>query len=187
MKMCVPTFGVLLLVIASGLAPLAGQDKEKPAEAPKEETVEAYDSKSNGAIQVKVEKKNSTHSFDVLQDGKRVFKGAPKLLNTTLELSPGDYVVDVNMTQRKITIVAGKKAILLTGELVVEGQPSTIAWYAMEGKVKLTSSGVEPLLNQPIPLFAGTYTVFVDTSLTGQDKSLGKAEVKAGRMTVLKH
>ena len=180
-------FRALLLAIASGHAPLAGQDKEKPDEPPKEETTEVYDSKTKGAIQVKVDNMKSTDWFDVLQDGKRVFEGAPKLLNNTLELAPGAYVVDVNKTQRKVTVEAGKKTILWTGELVVEGKPSTMAWYAMQGKEKLTSTGVEPLLNKAIPLFPGTYTVFVDTSLTGKDKSLGEAEVKAGRKTVLKH
>src|SRR5437868_9894598 len=48
--------------------------------------------------------------------------------------------------------------------------------------VKLTSSGVEPLLNKAIPLFAGTYAVYVDTSLTAKDRSLGKAEVKVGQI-----
>jgi arylsulfatase A-like enzyme len=33
----------------------------------------------------------------------------------------------------------------------------------------------------------GTYAVFVDTSITGQDKSLGEALVKAGQKTVLQH
>lgn len=187
MRICVSAFAVLLLAIATGHAPLAGQDKEKPAEARKEETVEPYDSKTKGAILVKVDQKDPTDWFDVLQDGKRVLKGARKLLNNTLELPPGAYVVDVNKTQRKVTIVAGKRTILWTGELLVEGKPSTMAWYAMQGKVTLTSTGVEPLLNRALPLFPGTYTVFVDTSLTGKDKSLGASEVKAGRKTVLKH
>jgi len=59
---------------------------------------------------------------------------APKLLNTTLELAPGTYVVDVNKTQRKVTVEAGKKTVLWAGELVVEGKPATMAWYAMQGK-----------------------------------------------------
>ncbi len=187
MRTAVSVFGMLLLLIASGHAPLTGQDKKDPAKPPKEETVEAYDSKTKGAIQVNVDDKNPTESFDVLQNGKRAFEGPPKLLNNTLELAPGTYVVEVNKTQRKVTIEAGKKTILWTGELVVEGKPATMAWYAMDGKVKLTSSGVEPLLNKAIPLFAGTYKVFVDTSLTGEDTSLGEAKVVAGQKTVLKH
>jgi hypothetical protein len=179
-------FAVLLLT-AFGRPPLAGQDKVKSSDAPKEQTVEAYDSRTKGAIQVNTANKDSTDWFDVLQDGKRAFDGAPKLLNTTLELAPGTYVVDVNKTQRKVTVEAGKKAVLWAGELVVEGKPATMAWYAMQGKVKLTSTGVEPLLNRASPLFPGTYAVFVDTSLTGADKSLGEAEVKAGRTTVLKY
>jgi len=186
MRIWVLTLAALLLAVASGPDAHSGED-QKPAEGPKEETVEAYDSRTKGALSVRVDQKEPKASFDVLQDGKRVFEGAPKLLNATLELPPGAYVVDVNKTQRKVTVVAGKKTILWTGELLVEGKPETMAWYAVEGKVTLTSSGVEPLLNTAIPLFPGTYGVFADTSLTGQDKSLGKAEVKAGRKTVLKH
>ena len=187
MRAYVPAFGLMLLAMAAGQVALSGGDKKKPAEAPKEESVVAYDSKTKGALQVKVDSKDPVDSFDILQDGKRALKGNPKLLNGTVELAPGAYVVDVNRTQREVTIEAGKKTILWTGELVVEGKPSTMSWYAMKGKVKLTSTGVEPLLNRASPLFPGTYTVFVDTSLTGQDKSLGQAEVKAGRKTVLKH
>ena len=182
MKLAVVVFSVLL-TIASGPGPRAGEDKKKPAEV-KEETVEPHASKTEGAIQVKVNDKNTTHSFDVLKGGKSVLVNR-RLLNGTVELAPGAYEVDVNKTQRKVSIEAGKKTILWTGELVVEGRPATMAWYAMRGKVVLTNS-VEPLLNDAIPLFPGTYSVFVDTSLTGKDMSLGDAEVKAGRKTVLK-
>lgn len=192
MRIWVLTLAALLLAIASGCA---SQDNTKPAEAQKEqtaeglqeETVEAYDSQTKGALLVKVDRTDPKDSFDVLRDGKRAFEGAPKLLNTMLELPPGTYVADVNRTQRNVTIVAGKTLILWTGELLVEGKPETMAWYAMQGTVKLTSSGVEPLLNKAVPLFPGTYMVFVDTSLTGQDASLGQAEVKAGQRTVLKY
>lgn len=187
MRITLAVFGLLILTTVSGCAGLGGQDKEKSSEAPKEQTVEAYDNKTKSAIQVKVDNKNTTDSFDVLQNGKRAFDGVPKLLNETLELAPGTYTVEVNRTQRNVTLEAGKKTILWTGELLVEGQPSTTAWYAMKGNEKLTSSGVEPLLNKALPFFPGTYAVFVDTSLTGDDKSLGAAEVKAGQKTILKH
>ena len=167
-----------------GHAPIAGQDQEPPGESVKAEVVEDYDSQTMGAIQVNVDDENPTDRFDVLQNGERV---AFKLLNNTLELAPGSYVVDVNKTQRTVAVEAGRRTILWTGELVVEGEPSTMVWYAMDGEVKLTNTGVEPLLNKASPLFPGTYTVFVDTSLTGEDQSLGEATVKAGEQTVLKH
>jgi hypothetical protein len=171
------------LIVYLGQGALVGQDKEKST--PQEQTVQAYDSATHGALEVSVDDKSPTDSFAVLQKDKDV-KGSPKLLNTTLELAPGDYVVAVNKTYRKIKIEAGKKYVLLTGQLKVEGNPATMAWYAMDGNVKLTSSGVEPLLNKAMPLFAGTYAVYVDTSLTEKDQSLGKAEVKVGQITVLK-
>lgn len=166
-------------------APLADQDQSD--ESSPEEAVEAYDSETQGAIQVKVDNQNPTDWFDVLQNGARVFQDAPKILNGTLELAPGTYEVDVNKTRRTVTVEAGRKTILWTGELVVEGEPSTMPWYAMQGETKLTSTGVEPLLNRASPLLPGTYTVFVDTSLTGQDQSLGEATVTAGQKTVLMH
>lgn len=181
MKSLIGGFSVcLVMIVAQGQ--LTGQDKEKLT--PRDLFFEDYDSKTHGALQVKVDDKMPTSSFLVKQKDK-VVNGSPKLLNATHELPPGEYEVSVNMTYRNITIRAGKKTILLTGQLKVEGKPSTMAWYALEGKTKLTSSGVEPLLNKAIPLFAGTYAVYVDTSLTGQDQSLGKAEVKPGAMTVL--
>ena len=185
MRICLTLFGALL-ILATDHLPLAGQDG-KSAGPPKEEAVEDYGSKTKGAIQVNVANKDPVDSFDVLRDGKRAFGGAPRLLNNTVELAPGAYVVVVNKTERKVTVEAGKKTVLWTGELVVEGRPSTTAWYAMRGDVKLSSNGVEPLLNRAVPLFPGTYTVFVDTSLTGKDKSLGEAKVVAGQKTALKH
>lgn len=179
----VAVIGVVALLAAVGAGPLPGREKEK--EPPKELSVEAYDSATHGAVQVVVGDTTPTDSFDVLQNGKRV-AGAPKLLNATLKLPAGEYTIAVNNTRRKVTIEVGKKCVLWTGQLKVEGEPKTTAWYAMDGAVKLTSSGVEPLLNKALPLFAGTYEVFVDTSLTGKDQSLGKAEVKVGRTTVLK-
>lgn len=175
-------FAACALLLAFDPGPLQGQEKEKPP--PKEQTVQNYDSTTHGAVQVNVDDKNPTDSFDVTQDGKRV-EGAPKLLNSALKLPPGDYTIVVNATKRKVKVEAGKKCVLTTGQLQVKGEPKTMAWYALDGEVKLTSSGVEPLLNKALPLFAGTYQVFVDTSLSGPDLSLGKAEVKVGQTTAL--
>lgn len=177
---------LMLLTIAAGHAARAGQDKEKPAEAPKEESVVAYDSKTHGALEVKSVGAKPVDWFDVLQNGKRAFAGNPRLLNNTLELAPGAYVVDVNRTQRKVTIDAGKKTILWTGDLVVEGQPPSDYWYPMQGKERRLASN-PPLLNRARALFPGTYTVFVHVSVGMDDKNLGQAEVKAGGKTVLKH
>ncbi len=176
----------MLLTIAAGRAALAAEPKEKPTEAPKEESVVAYDSKTHGALQVKSVGDKPVDWFDVLQNGKRAIDGNPRLLNSTVELPPGTYVVDVNRTQRKVTIEAGKKTILLTGELVVEGQPAGAYWYPMQAKERKLAAN-PPILNSPRALFAGTYTVFVHVSVTERDKNLGPAEVKPGKKTVLKH
>jgi hypothetical protein len=176
----------MLLTISAGPAALAGPGQDKPAAAPQEESVVAYASKTHGALQVKSVGAEPVDWFDVLRDGKRAFDGNPKLLNATLELAPGAYVVDVNRTRRKVTIEAGKKVVLATGELVVEGQPASAYWYPVQGKERKLASN-PPILNRARALFPGTYTVFVHVSVTVNDKNLGAAEVKAGRKTVLKH
>lgn len=176
-------FVLMLLGLAAGHTALADEEKGKPAEAPKEESVVPYDSKTHGALQVKSVGPKPVDWFDVLRDGKRAIPGNPKLLNGMVELPPGTYVVEVNRTQRKVTIEAGKKTVLWTGELVVEGKGAD--WYApYQGKERKLVSN-PPLLNRPTALFPGTYTVFVHVGT--EDKKLGEAQVKAGRKTVLKH
>src|SRR5262245_18664453 len=113
-----------MLLIAFVPGTLFGRDKdkgEKKAEEPKEESVVGYDSKTHGALEVKSISEKPTDYFEILQNGKRAVKGNPPILNNTAELAPGVYVVEVNKTQRTVTIEAGKKTVLLTGELVVEG------------------------------------------------------------------
>lgn len=167
--------------VTNGSAPAAG---ESTATAPGEDTVVAYGDAARGALEVKSISAEPVDWYDVLRDGKRAFDGNPKLLNTTLELAPGTYVVDVNRTQREVTIEPGKKAILWTGELVVEGEPSHAYWYPMQGNERRLSSH-PALLNSARALFPGTYTVFVYESITTGDERLGDAEVKAGQKTVL--
>ena len=101
-------------------------------------------------------------------------------------LPPGTYVVDVNRTQRTVTVEAGRKVVLRTGDLVVRGQPESAYWYPLQGQVR-TLSANPPLLNRARALLPGTYTVFVHTSVTVPDRDLGAAEVVAGRTTALEH
>jgi hypothetical protein len=176
----------VLLTIAVGPAALAAEDKAKPADGPKEVSVVAYSSKTHGAVEVRSVEEKTRDYFDVLKNGKRAFTGNPKLLNNTVELAPGTYLVDVNRTQRKVTIEAGKKTILWTGELLVEGDLATAFWYPMQGKERRLSAN-PPLLNKSRALFPGTYTVFVHVSAGMDDKNLGDTVVKAGQKTVLRH
>jgi hypothetical protein len=67
--------------------------------------------------------------------------------------------------------------------VVVEGT-NTGDWYIPYQGKERELANVEPLINSPTALFPGTYTVKV--YLKGMEKSLGEAEVKAGRTTVLK-
>ncbi len=202
MRTPVAALGVTLLMIAScageraaeqvAAEPAAEQVAAEPAaeqasEALAEESVVAYDSSTLGALQVDAVSESPVDFFDVLDvDGARAINGNPKLLGGTLELAPGTYVVDVNRTQRTVQIEAGKKTILQTGELVVEGEPESAYWWPMQGTERRLSSN-PALLNRPRALFPGTYTVFVHTSVTVADRNLGEAVVEAGRTTSLRH
>ena len=160
---------------------VGGGEKDKSAEAPQEESVVPYDSKTHGALQVTTVDEKTVEWFNVLQNGERAVAGAPPKLNTTVELAPGAYVVSVNHTERKLTIEAGKKRILLAGELLVKGKGGM--WSPWQGKERRLAT-VEPRLDDALSLFAGTYTVKV--FVFGQDsKELGPVEVKAGQRTVV--
>ncbi len=186
MRTSVCLLGLLLLLIAAGQAAIADDQKKESPKEPQELTVVDYDSETHGALQVMSIVEDPVHWFDVLKDGKRAFDGNPTLLNNTHELAPGTYVAVVNRTERKVTIEAGKKTILLTGELVVEGKPDTAFWYPVQDKDRKVTSN-PPLLNRSIPLFAGEYSVIVYVSAVEGPKQLGAAKVQAGKKTVLKH
>jgi hypothetical protein len=181
-----PVFGLMLLAFTAGHAALAGEDKGKPAEPPKEKSVVPHESKTHGALQVKCVGEKTSDWFDVLQKGKRAFDGNPPLLNKTIELAPGAYVVSVNRTERKVTIAAGKKTVLLTGELVVEAKKGTPGWYTPYQGEEAKVTAAPPLLNSPLALFPGKYKVFYRAGGAGNEENLGEVEVKAGRKTVLK-
>lgn len=208
MRTSVPVLVALLLTIAAGLAACAGEpateeaaavreaaetpetaaasETAEAAEAVEAESVVAYESETHGAVQVDSVSDNPVDYFDVLRDGERAFDGNPRLLGNSVELAPGTYVVDVNRTQRTVTVEAGRKIVLRTGDLIVRGQPESAYWYPLQGEVQ-TLSANPPLLNRARALFPGTYTVLVHTSVTVPDHDLGAVEVVAGRTTVLEH
>jgi len=205
MRASVPILRVLLLTIAAAHAGCAGEQPTEEASAVPEiprsaepsgvpdasEAVEAegmvaYESETNGAVQVNSVSANPVDYFDVLKDGERAFAGNPRLLGGAVEVPPGTYVVDVNRTQRSVTVETGHKTILWTGDLVVRGEPESAYWYPVQGEER-TLSANPPLLNKARALFPGTYTVFVHTSVTVPDHDLGAAEVVAGTTTVLEH
>lgn len=209
MRTSTSALGVLLLAIAGGHvacggerateeapearaaaeAPAASADAgssaaPEPSEPVAAEDVVAYDSATHGAVEVNGVSATPVDWFEVLQNGERAVAGNPPLLNNAVELAPGTYVVDVNRTRRTVTVEAGRKTILWTGDLVVRGEPETAFWYPQQGDERTLSSN-PPLLNRARALFPGTYTVFVYTSVTVPVHDLGAAEVVAGRTTVL--
>jgi hypothetical protein len=177
--------GLVLLALAAGPGPLAGGDKVPATEPAKEESVAPYDSKTHGALQVASVGDKPSDAFTVLRDGQPAV-AVPPLLNSTVELAPGSYVVSVNRTQRTVTVAAGKKTTLRAGELVVEATAGTPGWYTPYRGKEAMLAGTPPLLNSPIALFAGKYVVTYRESGITEPEKLGEAEVKAGRKTVLK-
>ena len=176
----------VMLGLCNAGSDVRGDDKKEAKDAPKEETVSDYKSTTHGALQVKAVSDQTGNWFNVYKNDKQLTPPGDKLLNNTVELPPGDYMVRVNKSQRKVTIQAGKQLTLLTGELVVEAKKGTSGWYTpYQGKdAMLTSS--PPLLNTPIALFAAKYTVEYTKNGITPAQDMGVAEVKAGEKTVLK-
>jgi hypothetical protein len=167
----------MTVLLLTGLGASADKDTPKP---PPEMSEIAYDSKTHGALEVR----GDTGDWILInRDGKKAGPAVPPKLNTTVELEPGAYEVSVNRTQRAIKVQVGKKTVLQTGTLVVEGKGAD--WYApYQGKERKTSDA-PPKLNAPIALFPGSYTVLVRVG----DKNVkltDAAQIAAGQKTVLK-
>jgi hypothetical protein len=177
----------MVSAIVVGSAVTASDEKRKPVEEPKELSVVDYDSKTHGAVQVKSASPDPVHWFDVMKNGESAINGRVRLLNGIEKLAPGTYVVRVNRTERQVTIEAGKLTILLTGDLMVESKREGAWWIPKQGKEhRLTNT--MPVVNARVALFAGTYDVYVkaEKGAPNDMKLLGKAEVRAGKKTVVK-
>jgi hypothetical protein len=174
MKHVASVVGVLLLASVSAAA-----DKEPPKPPPESSEVD-YDSKTDGALQVR----GDTAEFVIItRDGKKAGPLTPPKLNASFELAPGTYEVSVNRTKRTVKIQAGKKTILQTGTLVVEAKEGN--WYVpYEGKERCVADAPQKL-NAPIALFPGKYSVVVHVG-DKDEKLADDATVEAGKKTVLK-
>src|SRR5262249_49282403 len=149
--------GIALCAFAAALAGFAeGSNPQQPAS---EEAVQPYQSTTRGGLHVKAVSADAKDWFMVYKGGKQLVPPGKPVLNSTVELPPGSYVVRVNRSERKVSIPAGKKVTLLAGELVVEAKEGTPGWYTpYQGKTTMLASN-PPALNSPIALFAGTYQV----------------------------
>jgi hypothetical protein len=177
------TAGMIVCALISSTV-LSGDDPRK--DTPKEEEVTDYKSATNGALEVKSVADKPIDWFAVFQGKKQLSPPGNMRLNSTVELAPGTYVVRVNKTERKVTIQAGKKLTLLTGDLVVEAPKGTAGWFTpYQGKqVMLARNPSTP--NNPTALFAGKYVVTYRQGGVSPEEKLGEAEVRPGRKTVLK-
>jgi hypothetical protein len=158
----------------------AAHASDKKAESPQEETTEPYDSKTRGAIQIKGDTKDW---FEILQDGKPKHHGAPPLLNKTVEVLPGSYEVVVNKSKRTVKVEVGKKSVLLTGTLVVEGKKANF-YMPFQGRERKVT-GNPRTLNTPMALFAGTYRVELNVGVNRQVVLTESERIEAGKKTVL--
>ena len=184
MRICHLTAGVIFWAL-TGTAVLGGVDDPKK-DAPKEEEVSDYKSTTNGALEVKSVSDKPADWFAVVQDKKQLSPPGNRRLNSTVELAPGTYVVRVNKTERKVTIEAGKKVTLLTGDLVVEAPRGTPGWFTPYRGKQVMLARNPPTMNNPVALFAGKYAVTYREGGVSPEEKLGDAEVRPGRKTVLK-
>jgi hypothetical protein len=167
---------VLAVMVLAAPVGAADEKKELP-----EQSIEAHASKTRGAIQVKGD---TTDWFEVYKGGKAVTFPHP-LLGATAEVEPGEYEVVVNKTTRKVKVEAGKKVVLLTGTLVVEGKGG-LYWYPLaDGERKVAANRNNPALNTRIALFPGTYRAEVNVNLRSVE-SAGEARVTASGKSALK-
>lgn len=144
-----------------------------------EQSVESFDSTTGGAIQVKGDTRDY---FFLFKDGKQVDMN--RLLNSTVPVPPGTYEVDVNYTKRTVQVESGKKVVLLTGALLVQGTSKGL-WTPYQGKARKLR-GNNPIVNEPLAFFAGTYRVDVHPGQPRPVYTLSEdAAVLAGKTTVL--
>lgn len=184
-------FAALLLVAGcksrsdAGATPGAGGAGADAAAAARQDSSAAWENTTSGALQV-MSVSSPVDWFLVYQDSTRITRGNPPLLNATVELPPGEYQVDVNHSRRPVTITAGRKTIVWTGDLVVEGgSPSDFFMPMQNGERRFTSN--PPIVGRPVPLFPGSYTAIVHGSVSVPPDTLGPATVVAGTTTTLRH
>jgi hypothetical protein len=164
----------------------SGEQKDKPTKERKEAMVENYDSKTHGALQVMSVSADPHDWFMVFQGKKQLVPPGKPRLGTTVELAPGNYTARVNGSERTVSIRAGKKTILWTGELFVQAAKDTPGWYVpFKGKQRMLASN-SPKVNTAIALFAGTYQVVWFEGGVGKKQDLGQAELKPGQRTVIR-
>jgi hypothetical protein len=170
-----------LLALMFAASRVAAQAPAPAGDQPKEESVEPFDSRTTGAVELKGDTKDW---YEVLKDGKRAYSGAPPLLNNMVELSPGEYEVAINKTTRPIKIEKGKKLVLLTGALVVEGRKAN--FYAPYQGTERKVSANPRKLNTPMSLLPDTYRVELNVDVNRQVVLSDGVKVVAGKKTVLK-
>lgn len=153
---------------------------EEVADVLQEITVEPWDSAAAGAISVLG---GTNDWFDVTRDGTRATPGAPPLLNATVEVPPGTYQVQVNRSERTVSVAAGEKSVLRTGTLVVEGTEANF-WAPYRGEERLVASN-PPTLNSPLALFPGTYRVELNVEQSRQVVLAESVAVRPGQTTRL--
>ena len=167
---------LIAAVVASQSPQAAGQ-----AEEPKEISTEPFDSKTTGAVQVKGDTRDL---FEVQKDGKKAYAGAQPLLNKTVEVSPGEYEIEVNKTTRTVKVEVGQKVVVLTGTLVVEGTKAN--FYApFQGKERKVTANPRKL-NTPMALLPGTYRVELNVGVNKQVVLADGVKIAAGKKTSLK-
>ena len=174
----------LVLLALVGAVSCGGDGGEAAGGAPDEMTSEPYPSDTLGAVQVTSASPSPRDWFEVLQGERRAYSGAPPMLGGTVELTPGSYELDVNHTRRTVTIEAGHKLIVRTGDILVTGEPEGAYWYPMQGTERRITSNPSTL-NAQRAFFAGDFEVFVNEGVGVPVQDLGVVQVLPGRVTTV--
>jgi hypothetical protein len=117
----------------------------------------------------------------ISKDGKRL-PGNPPLLKETIELDPGDYLVDLNKTTRNVKIRAGKKLILRSGSIVVTKKDAGF-WFPKKGGENLYATN-PPASGAALSLFPGVYDVYVNVFPNNEKVAEGVKVTPGQRVTL---
>jgi hypothetical protein len=171
---------LLWLLIATCAVGVSARQAAGQAEEPKEISVEPFDSKTTGAVQVTGQTRDL---FEVQKDGKKAYAGAPPLLNKMVELTPGEYEIEVNKTTRTVKVEVGKTIVVHTGTLVVEGKKAN--FYApYQGRERKVTANPRKL-NTPMALLPGTYRVELNVEVNKQVVLADGVKITADKKTTL--
>jgi hypothetical protein len=169
----------LVLVAAAALSAGCGDSAAPEGAAVPEMATTDHPNAKLGALQVT----GDTRDFVLITSkAGKAYGGNPPLLGETIELEPGEYVVDLNKTTRTVTLGAGKKVVLASGSVLVTKKGAGF-WFPMQGDENRYATN-PPNSGAAISLFPGTFDIYVN-EFPNNNKVAEGVKVVAGRRVTL--